>query len=78
MVKLPALKEISPRYRLNLISGGKALPYQKLTFGDTNQEPLTVVWQEKSYREFRSAFYPAARRQPAGLTRSFTVNAFSE
>jgi MoaA/NifB/PqqE/SkfB family radical SAM enzyme len=38
------------------IAGGKALPYRRLTFGDINQEPLTAIWENKSYREFRHAF----------------------
>jgi MoaA/NifB/PqqE/SkfB family radical SAM enzyme len=38
------------------IAGRKALPYRRLTFGNINQEPLTAIWKNKSYWEFRHAF----------------------
>ncbi|WP_123929554.1 SPASM domain-containing protein [Thermodesulfitimonas autotrophica] len=32
------------------------LLHRQLTFGALNYEPLTAIWENKSYREFRHAF----------------------
>ncbi len=36
---------------------GKERPFQRLTFGNINQEPVFDIWRKKEYKKFRESFY---------------------
>lgn len=42
---------------------GEQLAYERLTFGNINNHPISAIWRQKEYRAFRHSFYTGQRNR---------------
>jgi len=63
-----------PASEAGCVKEGTYRLYERLTFGNVDQEPLDVIWKKKEYSDFRSAF--ASNAPPSccrGCPRRYTI-----